>query len=124
MPPIARLLSPPTSQVAKTSSPIVTLSSVSTDPSVVSPSTKVASPTSRAGVSPFFGQRLLAIFGIPFAVGLTKISSQIFLELSTYTFPHTSTVTSTGLTGGGIVGEVAGARGLWVGRPYRSLAVR
>lgn len=39
----------------------------------------------------------------------TNISSQILHGLSTYTLPHTSTVTSTGLTGDGIAGEVAGA---------------
>lgn len=55
IPPIARLLSPPSSQVAKTSSPMVTLSSVRTDPSAASPSTKVVSPTARSGWSPFFG---------------------------------------------------------------------
>lgn len=61
---------------------------------------------------------------IPSAVGLTNISSHILHELSTYTFPQTSTVTSTGLTGEEIEGGVAGAEGLWEGSPYPSLGER
>ena len=82
VPPVTELLSPPASRITGALSPVIALSSMEANPSIISPSAGIISPASHSKTSPFFNWELLTTFIKLFKTNLAGVSSRVFRKLS------------------------------------------
>ena len=106
VPPVTELLSPPASRITGALSPVMALSSIEANPSIISPSEGITSPASHSKTSPFFNWELLITCTLPFTIIFAGVSSLVFRKLSACAFPLASAIASAKLANNKVINNM------------------
>ena len=106
VPPVTELLSPPASRITGADSPVIALSSIEANPSIISPSDGITSPASQTNTSPFFScEELTVTIWLP-STFLAGVSSRVLRRLSACAFPRASAIASAKLANSSVINRM------------------
>ena len=118
VPPVTELLSPPASLITGADSPVIALSSIEANPSIISPSAGIVSPASQMKISPFFNFELLTVCTLSPTSTFAGVSSRVLRKLSACAFPLASAIASAKLANNKVMNSITNTTKLYPKVPY------